>query len=330
MTLSEEIEKNPAYSADFVKRSRHGSVKKVGIAYFILLGLIFLCILLRENFPSETFLLATVLALVSAIVLHAIYSLQRNLDLITEIEFQNTLFSSSIAKHADFCIIVRNDGNFAYADRGFTKMFPGFVVRDRGLEQLMEVAGVARSDADRLYDAIKCRRRDWFMFTVTDTGGETRQMILNLYPLPRPDGYFLIQGREVVERRGKERKDTPVKTIAGPTFRYMLYLFNEMPMGTYVLSPSGHVRVANRVLERWLSYNEGEIMDKELTCDDLLYRADGTDQPDFSLKEYIGPVTFARKNGSLFKARLEQHVVKDEEGGTLAVIGMVREKPEDQ
>ena len=154
-------------------------------------------------------------------------------------------------------------------------------------------------------------------------------MILNLYPLPRPNGYFLIQGREVVERRGKGRPDVSTKNIAGPTFRYMLYLFNEMPMGAFVLSPSGHVRVANRVLERWLTYNEGEIMDRELSFDDLLYRADGEEQPDFAFKEYIGPVKFARNNGSLFKARLEQHVVKDEEGGVLAVIGMVRERQEE-
>ena len=329
MSLEEEYKNNPAYSAEFIKRSRHGSVKVIGAAYFVVLLLIFLCVMLREHFPSEISLLAAILSLVSAIAIHAVYALQRNLDLITEIEFQNALFSSSISKHSDFCIILGSDGHFAYTDRGFAKMFPGFTIRQRALSSLMEASGVARSDADRLYDAIKCNRRDWFMFTLTDTEGNTRQMILNLYPLPRPNGYFLIQGREVVERRGKGRPDVSTKNIAGPTFRYMLYLFNEMPMGAFVLSPSGHVRVANRVLERWLTYNEGEIMDRELSFDDLLYRADGEEQPDFAFKEYIGPVKFARNNGSLFKARLEQHVVKDEEGGVLAVIGMVRERQEE-
>ncbi len=328
MSLEQEITESKGYSADFVKRSRHGSVKAIGAVYACLLGVMFLCALLRESFPSEMAFLSVILAITSGIVIHAIYLLQRNLDLITEVEFQNALFSSSISKHADFCIIVRSDGHFAYTDVGFTRVFPGFTIRERALFALMEASGVARSDADRLYDAIRCSRRDWFMFTLTDTSGNVRQMILNLYPLPRPSGYFLIQGREVVERRGKERPVSSAKNIASPTFRYMHYLFNEMPMGAYVLSPSGHVRVVNKVMEKLLGFEEGEIMDKELALDDLLYRADGEEQPDFTFKEYIGPVKLARRNGSLVKGRLEQHVVKDEEGGVLAIIGMVREKPE--
>lgn len=326
MNLAADTSEAPTYSADFVKRSRHGSVKTIAVAYLCLMGLVVISILAREHFPSITALIIVVCVLMGAMLAHAVYTLQRNFDLITEIEFQNALFSSSIAKHADFCLIVHSDGHFAYADRGFARVFPGFTIRERSLQNLLEASGVARSDAERLYDAIKCRRRDWFMFTLTDAEGKTRQMILNLYPLPRPDGYFLIQGREVVERRGGNRTDKPAKAIAGPTFRYMLYLFNEMPMGAFVLSPGGHLRVANRVLERWLDYGEGEMADKELTFEDILYKADNSEQPDYSMKEYIGPVQFARKNGSLFKGRLEQHVVQDEEGGVLAVIGMIRDK----
>lgn len=326
MTVTPNNFESLAAQEDFIKRRRHGNVKAIGFVYLLILSAIFLCVMFREKFPGEVAFLAVLLSLVSAMAMHAIYTLHRNIELITEVEFQNALFSSSISKHSDFCIIVRSDGNFAYTDTGFSKVFPGFTIRDRALFTLMEVSGVARSDADRLYDAIDCKRRDWFMFTLTDTSGNVRQMILNLYPLPRPHGFFLIQGREVIERRGKERAAKSGKAIAGPTFRYMLYLFNEMPMGAYVLSPSGHVRVANRVLEHALGYNENEIMDREMTLADLIYRADGEEQPDFSFKEYIGPVKFARKNGSLLKARLEQHVVKDEEGAMLAVIGMFKEK----
>lgn len=321
---------DPTLYSDFVKRTRHGNVKKIGTVYFCVLALVFAVTLLRENFPSEIAFLATNLMLVSGIALHAIYILQRNIDLVTEVEFQNALFTSSIAKHSDFCLIVRKDGYFAYADQGFAKTFPGFTIRERSLNNLMDAAGAARSDAERLYDAIKCSRRDWFMFTLTDTTGKTRQMILNLFPLTRPNGYFLIQGREMIERRTAGRNEKNTHSIAGPTFRYMLYLFNEMPMGAYALSPSGHVRVANRVLEKWLDFREGEIADSEMTFDDLLYKTDNEEIPDFSMQEYIGPVSLTRKNGSLFKGRLEQHVVKDGEGEVLAVIGMIRDKVEEK
>lgn len=321
----------PEYSADFIRRSRHGRVKLIAGVYILLMLVAAGGVFRHTHFSSTPFLLAVTLTPIFLIIFHALYTIQRNIDVLTETEFQNALFSSSIARHCDFCLIVRYDGHFAYADRGFARVFPGFTIRDRSLQNLLEASGVARSDAERLYDAIKCRRRDWFMFTLTDTTGKTRQMILNLYPLPRPDGYFLIQGREMLERRGGAARDEkPAKTIAGPTFRYMLYLFNEMPMGAYALSPGGDVRVANRVLERWLGYADGEIMDKELTFEDLQYKTDNEETPDLLMKEYIGPISLARKNGSLFKAKLEQHLVQDENGSTLAVIGVLREKNEDK
>lgn len=316
----------PEYSADFVRRSRHGGILPVLACYPPLVLAVAAVIYLRGSFGSEALLYAAALAPVAIIAVHAFYTIQRNIDVITETEFQNALFSSSVARHADFCLIVRHDGHFAYADRGFSRVFPGFAILDRSLQNLLEAAGVARSDAERLYDAVKCRRRDWFMFVLTDAEGKTRQMILNLYPLPRPDGYFLIQGREMLERRGgAAQEEKTAKSIAGPTFRYMRYLFDEMPMGAYALSPGGQARVANRVLERWLGYGDGEIMDKELTFEDLLYKADGAESVDFLMKDYTGPVSLVRKNGSLFKAALEQHLVRDESGSTLAVIGILRE-----
>ncbi len=315
-------------STDFVRRIRHGNIRGIGIVYLIILGLIVACMVSRNFFPSETLFLVTVLALAAMVALHAIYSLQRNIDLITEVEFQNALFSSSLAKHSEFCLIVRKDGHFAYADKGFAAAFPGFTIRDRSLQSLLETAGAARSDAERLYEAMAEKRRDWFMFTLTDTEGKTRQMILNLYPLNRPEGFFLIQGREVVERRagatsGAEPENT--KNIGDSTYRYMLYLFNEMPMGAYVLSPSGHIRVANRVLEQWLGYETEEISRNELTFEDLLYEVDHAEAKQIDMQEYNGTVTLARKNGSLFKARLDQHVVKDAQDNIIAVIGMLRD-----
>lgn len=311
--------------ADFVRRERNAPKRTIVLLFFLLVVTLVIGFLAGAQGTTTLVSFALLLVLSGIMTGYAILHIGRSHDLLTEAEFLNALFSSSLAEHSDFTLILRADGNFAYADQGFSKVFPGFSINNRTLESLLEASGVAHSDAERLYQAMRSRRRDWFMFTLANATGETTRMILNLYPLPRPDSFFLIQGRQVKERKDTRAQEN-VRGVSLSSYRYMHYLFNEMPMGVYALSPSGHIRAVNRVLETWLGYEEGDIIASGMAFDQLLYRADGEAPPDYEMKEYIGPIALSRRNGSLLKSRLEQHVIRDESGTILAVIGMIRDK----
>ena len=163
---------------------------------------------------------------------HAIYSLQKNIDLITEIEFQNALFSSAVKKHCDFTLIIKRNGSFAYTDDGLKEFFPGFSHRQNGLQEFFEIAGVSKSDAERVDDAMEQRRNERILFPMTTANGEIFHMILTIFPLSRPKDFYLLQGRRFVER---DRNDIQM-TQMGNADKYIGYLLHDLPYGSYVAS----------------------------------------------------------------------------------------------
>ncbi len=319
MSRYDESQAPETVRPDFSKRKRHGNIKVMGALYLLTLALVIASIMYRDSFGSETIFFLVLVGLVTAQTLHALYSLQRNLDLVTEVEFQNALFSSGIRKNCDFSLILKGNGNFAFTDDGFKGFFPAFSLRNNGIEAFIDVIGLANSEAERLAIAMREHKHERFLFPMKDENGGQHQMILNIYPLMRPKDYFLIQGRKFVERGvGGVPKITPDNQ------KYIDYLLHNMPQGTYVASPSGHIRFMNHVLENWLGYNEGEAIDKALTIDDLIYTSDNVEKTDISLEDYSGELKLARKNGSLLHTTVDQHTVKDADNNVMAVFGMIK------
>ncbi len=138
-------------------------------------------------------------------------------------------------------------------------------------------------------------------------------------PLARPSGFFLVQGRHYIPRTHSNEWMGTDKDSAAPYIRYLLEF---LPLGVYIASPSGRLRIVSRALENLLGYGEGEAIGTELGIPDLFYHADNT-QEDIGLQEIEDTLLMRRKNGSLVKAELAQKLVKDEHNNLLCVMGLV-------
>ncbi len=311
----------PASAHDFRRRKRYGSLYTIGLLYIA--GMLAMCYgLFTSHNPNIAVITAILFGLLGV---YSLFVLLRNLDLVTEAEFQNALLSSALTSPASFTLLVREDGSFAFSDHGFKEMFPGISRRNnRGLDEMAEAAAMATSETERLHDALRNGKREYFLFTLTDKDGSEHPIRLSVQPLARPQGFFLIQGREYVPNRaGAQQSVAPATTVSNINI-YVDHMLNALPFGVYIASPSGRLRVMSRTLEILLGYERNEAIDLELSIRDLFYRA-GQNAPDegFGTKDIEGDWMLARKNGALAHVFLEQFVIRDETGAATAVMGLI-------
>jgi len=309
-----------ADSGDFVRRKRHGNIVTIGLLYVFALVILILGHSHKSWFGGDTGFLTAVVVLFGVLSAYALYAIQRHIDMITEVEFQNALFSSAITKRHHFTLITRHDGSFAFVDEGFKKTFPEVARRsNRGLNELVDAIGLAKSDAEQLYQAMSNGKAEYFLFSLVNEKGATIPMHLSVVPLDRPKGFFLIHSREYITRRGEvhaQGKEGEIPEI------YVRYMLDGLPFGVYVASSGGRLRITSRVLEAMLGYQVGEMAKKGMEVSELLYQVDGKDHSRFASHDFHDEVMFAHKNGSLVRANLLQKVLFDDHDNIIATIGV--------
>lgn len=304
---------------DFVRRKRHGRIS-VMLSLFVLSVWLATWIAtnphLIDSHIGQFFVVMLVLSVPTAYIL---YVMQRNLDLVLGIEFQNALFSSVMREQADFTVIVNHEGMVEYADDGFESHFPS-VPRDNVMEAMISIGALSHADTEKLYAALLHSHREYFTFPVPNALGNLQRMRVHITPLARPKGYFLWQGRNYVEEREQKTTDGAVKPS------HIAQLQDVLPVGVYTIGPNGYIRSNNYTLEYWLGYEKDELVRRQFGIKDLHYRPDG--QPadtNYSMYEhtFIGETLLRHKNGSLIKAHLRHYVAYNDAGQMVSGFGVV-------
>jgi signal transduction histidine kinase len=142
---------------------------------------------------------------------------QRQRDLVMLTEFQNALFASAARVDSQFCLILKKDGEVVYVDPGFQKLFGHINYRDIHDVSKLGEYGLLKTEEELIFDKAMGDNHPARQFiNMPLPGNRTLKMVVSLEPLSRPKGYFLLRGREFVERPDAGAASVAPVVVAAP------------------------------------------------------------------------------------------------------------------
>jgi len=314
-------------TTDFIKRNRHDEMWIIVLIYMVGVFLILTASLNHEYFGGYVGLFFIILGVLGGLVLYALYSIQRSHDLITDIEFQNALFSSAVKKNYDFTIFLGKDGSICYADPGFKRLFPDVSLsNDHALEDFMASCRFDLHTKERMLDAILSNQHEYFLINLPQADGVEIPFHISLDTLSRPVGYFIVKGRKFIEDRNADNDFAESgfnESLHDILNTHFIPLLDQMPTGLYVATSDGHMRYMNKMLMHWLGFESGDNIANNFSFYDLIFHQNGKQASYEDLVPFNMPMMFRCKNGHLIKINISQTVDTDSKGNVRAVMGMV-------
>jgi PAS domain-containing protein len=308
-------------SADFVRRKRHGSVLVAFLIYFSLL-LVLVGYGFYKNYHNKDVILIILLTVgISTLILHALYSIQKSLDMIMAVEFQNALFTSALNLRMDFTIIMQRNGSIVYVDRGFRDMFPEIrAIDDKVLDYLVTNMRLDDRAKDKFFLALRNYDFEQLVAEVYRGDGELDRYMLYMSPIPRPQGYFMIQARKYVEVRNAANVNMAPLTFDAADIVHPL--LDAMPGGAYMLTEQGEVLDCNDALLEMLGYeNFDDLFAQSPKLESL------TKQSNFLIKawqpqSFNGRIELKCKNGETMLVGISQNTIL-QDGKVTGALGLV-------
>lgn len=309
---------------DFVARQRTPTIAQIAI---IILSAFLIGVSVVVSIHNKLMLITTLFALFAIMGWYIIYHLMRSRDMMLATEFQNALFASAMGLHNKFCIIIKRDGAIIYLDRAFQGFFPEFLnSSSRSVDALLRHGKASKQDSERVLAAIDRGTYDKVIFDLTDTQGLVHRIVLSVEPITRPAGFVMLRGREFVEDRSSRDTSAVGGSSASLFSRSSVTLFSHimesMKMGVYISSPTGSIVYCNPILEEWLSYNEGEVVTRNLTTSHLI-PIGRNDNMSAEPVDFEGSVQMEKKIGGFVKAFLNQKIIYNDAGKIMGCTAVV-------
>lgn len=307
--------------SDFIRRKRHGRFAVYITAYAVALAVVLLLAFFHDFFGAA-FVLTAVILIFGSLTLCSLLGMQRLLDLVLSVEFQNAIFSSAITRKFDFTMIIDNEGSITYYDQGFRTYFSEIPSSGgQAISQLLSRAGILGDKEREITTAIFSGNSGDFLIDVPLDEERTKRFHVSFAPVIRPVGFYVLQGRAHVER-----SETDKNTYNNEVMHMMQSaLLHSLHEGAYIADYHGQMLYINPALAQWLGYSNLELTQRSFPMHELLYTVDGNK---FGIEHgnFHGEAMLRRQNGSLIHAVVEQRVVAAPTGGMMGAVGMVKRK----
>lgn len=308
-------------SADFVRRKRHGSVLVAFLIYFSLL-LVLVGYGFYKNYHNKDVILIILLTVgISTLILHALYSIQKSLDMIMAVEFQNALFTSALNLRMDFTIIMQRNGSIVYVDRGFRDLFPEVrAIDDKVLDYLVTNMRLDERAKDKFFLALRNYDFEQLMAEVYRGDGEFERYMLYMSPIPRPQGYFMIQARKYVEVRNAANVNMAPAPLEAMDIIHPL--LDAMPGAAYLLTEKGDVLDCNDALLEMLGYiSFGDLFAHSAKLDYLTKHANFLIK-NWQPQSFNGRIELICKNGESLLVNVTQNTIL-QDGKMTGALGLI-------
>lgn len=309
---------------DFIVRKRIPTWQLI-IIVFAVAAIVSILIGIFAN--STLFFAEMIFILLCAIGVYVVLLLQRSRDLVLATEFQNAILSSGLAHSNMFCLIIKNDGSIAYIDKSLQEFFPNFMKESRrSIDTLLEQAQVSKEQRKIVFSAIEKRGKENIIFDILDSKKQVHRLIMSVEPLSKPQGFTILRGREFVKKRSTS-DIVPSSINSNPVFSranfdLFSYITKNMNIGSYITDGAGNIIYANPTLEKWLYYNDDEIVTGNLKVRNLVSQAgDGAFVSE--LRNFEGEVSMQRKVGGTLKVFINQKYIRNEQDVILGYVALI-------
>lgn len=241
----------------------------------------------------------------------------RNLILATE--FQTAMLASATQLGTRFCFIVNRDGLIFYVDSGFQKTFSNFINSgSRSLKELFMFVDVADDLKQRMLDALKQDKNERIMLSFKDAEGNAISVVTAIDVIPRPRGFFVIRGRDFVEKRatGNGEESTVIvssdnsKQAVAAQLQLLAKAVFSMDGGIIVADNKGQIVLMNEALQKFLGYVPGEAA--KMRLEQVCHQYTGHDEGVLVQSDFDGQVTLKRRNGAYITLQVCQRLVGDD------------------
>jgi two-component system cell cycle sensor histidine kinase/response regulator CckA len=184
----------------FVVRRRPFFVPLTAL-FLVAFAVIFLTGISSHTGQGQVIFALTLMVVIGSLSWFTIAYTRRKHDLVLLAEYQNAIFASAFRVRAQFSLIVQADGSVTYLDPGLQQLYPEMDYRKlKQMDQFYTLAQLPQEAQDDLNIGFTDRQSAQTRVEMTLPSGRKMEMMLSLYPLNRPAGYFLVQGREYVVR----------------------------------------------------------------------------------------------------------------------------------
>lgn len=319
-------------SSDFIVRDRMPLMWQLAGLFFVCFSILFL-VASNASFFGGTFGVGlAIFAVIGPLTWFTLYYNQRNRDLVLATEFQNALFSAAARLKSKFCMIVKKDGTVFYYDRAFQKIFPE--TANRGvlmLDKIFSTKHISAQEAKKLDNALENNRSETILVQVQDGDGETQRIIITVDPISRPEGFFILRGRDyVVKKYDRASADegaaqSRVQFLDDPqTSATVSHLLQTLPEGLYATDPDGKVLYINYTLESWLGYAQNEVLSRQLSLHDIMPQQNTECAEGLFLRDCEGEVLFTTKERRTLTLHITQEITRADNGASLGTVALLR------
>lgn len=314
---------------DFVARQRTPSPAQLAIT---IISVFIIAASVSVSISNQTALLATLFVIFVTLGWYIIYTVIRSRDVVLATEFQNSIFASALGLNNKFNIIIKRDGTIVYLDRSFQNLFPDFTKQsNRSLDSLLRTAKISKSSVDQINATLDKGEYGKVILDVTDSQGNQHRVVLSVEPILRPAGFIMLRGREyVMERQDGAQQSVankPTNLLDKSSITLFSPVMDSMNLGIYITSPDGQIVYSNGLLEQWLSYDDGEIANRNLTIDRLVPPARNGNF-DATTTSFEGNVQMEKKVGGFVNVFLNQKIIYGEGKkpmGCTAIINLLED-----
>lgn len=186
---------NPSVPYNFMPRDRSSAIWRVIIGFVVALGVMLLLNLVPSTVGGEPEASLLSMVAISILCFYIVFLKQQNLDLVTQTEFQNLLFSQAAAIGSIFCVFVKRDGEIVYVNRGLSHLLGDGTQRNFShLASLLEELALPKPTNEAIQDAVFTLDCVSLPIAISRHSGEAVSLTLEIAPLARPSGYVVLKG----------------------------------------------------------------------------------------------------------------------------------------
>lgn len=270
---------------DFMPRDRSQPVMQILFAFVTSIAAVLATLRFMKTESVQDIGALIVCLIISILCLITIYFRKRADDLVLATEFQNLLYSSAASIGSLFCIIIKRDGTVVHASPGLAGMFNRFPYSmSQSLEGFFTEGSVQKIDQDRIADTLALNEQKSMLIKITTTKGES-DMVINIDPLPRPHGYYVIRGRYY--QGDRKAGSANLAEVSIDTLRFLL---DNSPVGHFICDDFGRFEYINPALATLVGQAPQAMIESRLHINDI----------------------FSQTNGSVIGKEYEYHDVREE------------------
>lgn len=300
----------------FVVRRRVPRTTQIVACFIIAFILICMAYILSELWKTKPVFTFTLIVVISLLCWGTFRIITATRRLVMSSEYQNAMFASAAQIGARFCLVAHKSGSIVYIDPGFQAIFPHFVTGDsRTVTSLLTYANVPEHLARKIVSIMQKNSSETIMLPITGTDNNSIDIFVNIDPIARPKGYFIIRGRDYVRKREEDAETIREKQMMYDHYQLLGKSLYSLPGGIVIAGSKEEIIFANHEMEQIIGYKTEEMVRSGMMLEDILENYN----PINAGKAFEGNVTLLKNNNREQTVKIKQVPLLDKDSKVIGV-----------